>query len=426
MKKRFWRPTTRNVTAVVIGGGHNGLAMSVCLNRLGIDHVVLERAEVANSWRTERWDSLRLLTPNWQCQLPDHQYSGSNPDGFMPVAEVIEFIQQYATRHALPVHTNTNVLAVNPAGTGYRIRTDNGVWQCRVIVMANGNFSLPKVPALAKALPASITSMHARHYKRYEQLDQGGVLVVGASATGLQLASEISDSGRSVVLAVGEHVRMPRTYRGKDIQYWMHELRLLQEQYSTVDDIKRARRVPSPQLVGTPDRSTLDLNTLSAKGIKLMGRVAGLLDSTLQFSGSVANTCKLADLKMNRLLDRIDLRIEQEGIDAGSLAERFEETRVDTSVNLTMDLARGDIKTILWATGYKTDYSFLKMSILDRKGQLQHDGGICIDTPGLYLMGSTFMRHRQSSFISGSVDDASELSEHIATYLGHNSLAPAA
>ncbi|MEX0870544.1 MAG: NAD(P)-binding domain-containing protein, partial [Aquisalimonadaceae bacterium] len=273
-------PKPRVVTVVVIGAGHAGLAMSRHLAIRAIDHVVLERGEVANAWRHERWDSLRLLTPNWQCRLPGFRYAGPDPDGFMTMPEVIDFIRTYADQVSAPVRTGTTVTSVRPASDGYLVTTDQGNWRCRAVVIASGAFNLPVVPALAEAVPASINAITARDYRSPDRLEDGGVLVVGASATGLQLADEIHRSGRPVTLAVGDHVRMPRHYRGRDIQWWMGAAGILDQRYDEVDDIDRARRVPSPQLVGTADRSTLDLNTLTRRGVRLVGRVAGIRDGT--------------------------------------------------------------------------------------------------------------------------------------------------
>ena len=187
------------------------------LTERSIDHVVLERGEIANSWRKERWDSLRLLTPNWQTRLPGHRYEGDDPDGFMSVAEVVGFVQRYAALSALPVRTNTTVTSVRPDDYGYEIVTDQGVLGCRTLVIASGACNLPSVPALRDAVPASILNVTTHDYRNPQQLPEGGVLVVGASATGVQLADELQRSGRRVILSVGEHVRLPRTYRGRDI-----------------------------------------------------------------------------------------------------------------------------------------------------------------------------------------------------------------
>jgi putative flavoprotein involved in K+ transport len=400
---------------VIIGGGHAGLAMSTCLGRLGIDHVVLERGEVANSWRHERWNSLRLLTPNWLARLPGHRYGGPDPDGFMSMPEVIEFIEAYARISGAPVRTGTTVNAVRTCDGGYRVHTDRGSWRCRAVVLAHGAFGIPNVPAVAEGLPGSIFQLTPNCYRCPEQLPPGGVLVVGGSATGAQLAQEIQRSGRSVTLAVGEHVRMPRTYRGLDIQYWMQATGLLDETWQEVDDIVRARRVPSPQLVGTPERATLDLNALSAEGVALVGRLAGLRGRSLQFSGSLANHCALADLKLGRLLAGIDDWAARAGLGTGG-GWRPEPTRVPAAPRLEIDLASGELASVIWATGYRPDYRWLEVDVFDARGRLRHDGGV-IAAPGLYTLGLNFLRRRKSSFIHGAADDAQELAGHLAGFL---------
>jgi putative flavoprotein involved in K+ transport len=250
-------------------------------------------------------------------------------------------------------------------------------------------------------------------YRNPDQLPQAGVLVVGASATGLQLAEEIHRSGRPVTLAVGEHVRLPRVYRGRDIQWWLDALGILDQGHDEIDDLARGRSLPSPQLIGSREHEILDLNRLSALGVELRGRLAGFNDGKLQFSGSLGNVCALADLKMERLLNSI----EDSEIDA---SHRHPVTRIDDSPALMMDPARQNIKTILWATGYRPDYSWLQVPVLDRKGMIRHQGGIA-DSPGMYLMGMPLLRRRKSSFIHGAADDALELSAHLADFLERKS-----
>src|SRR4029079_2681514 len=287
--------------------------MSRCLSERSIDHVVIERGEVANSWRTERWDSLRLLTPNWQSRLPGFGYEGDDPDGYRTVAEVVDFITAYARACAAPVQTSTKVTSVRRTDGGYHVDTNRGDWECRTLVLATGACNIADPPPVATAVPPGITSLTPHQYRNPAQLSGGGVLVIGASATGTQLADEIHRSGRPVTIAAGEHIRAPRVYRGKDIKWWMDAAGVLDERYDQVDDIVRARNVPSLQLAGFPDRRTLDLNSLTGIGVKLVGRLAGINDGKAQFSGSLRNVCALADLKMNRLLDTIDAWATEHG-----------------------------------------------------------------------------------------------------------------
>ena len=411
----------RNITTVVIGAGHAGLAMSHRLSARSIDHVVLERGEVANTWKTQRWDSLRLLTPNWQSRLPGFGYDGDDPDGYMTMPEVISFIERYADVVDAPVHTGTTVTDLQPASDGYVVTTSEGSWNASTVVLATGSCNVARVPAFAANIPAGIDVVTADVYRNPDQLADGGVLMVGASATGIQLADEIHRSGRPVTIAVGAHVRAPRMYRGRDIQRWMDDTGMMDERYDEVDDIVRVRRLPSLQIVGTPARTTLDLNALTSIGVRLVGRFAGISDGRAQFSGSLRNACAMADLKLGRLLDAIDEWATEHGLD-GELEPSWRPapTIVEDSPPLGIDLARGDIRTIVWATGFVPDYSWLDMPVFDRKGLIRHDGGVVVGAPGMYLMGMPFLRRRKSTLIDGAGDDAEDLSSHLAAYLnGH-------
>jgi len=392
--------------------------MSRCLTERAIDHVVLERGEVANSWRTERWDSLRLLTPNWQSRLPGFGYEGEDPDGYRSMPETIAFLDRYAGVISAPVETHTTVTSVTGDDPGFKVSTDQGDWRCRTLVLASGACNIARVPALAEAVPPGIAMLSTMDYRNPDQLDRGGVLVVGASATGTQLADEIHRSGRPVTISIGEHIRAPRVYRGRDIEWWMDAAGVLDERYDEIEDINRARKLPSLQLTGTANRTTLDLNALAGIGVKLIGRLAGINDGKAQFSGSLRNQCALSDLKMGRLLDTIDEWASENGLDSEvEPAHRLDPTAIDDAPPLGMNLNNGEIKTILWATGYYPDYSWLNLPVFDRKGRIRHDGGIVTEVPGMYLMGIQFLRRRKSALMDGVGDDAQDLSAHLSDYL---------
>jgi putative flavoprotein involved in K+ transport len=380
--------------------------------------VVLERGEIANSWRRERWDSLRLLTPNWQSRLPGYGYDGGDPDGFMTMREVIDFISRYAAVASAPVRERTAVTSVVRVDAGYRVATDRGDLSCRTLVIASGACNLPHTPALRQDVPGAVESISPFQYRNPSQLPEGGVLVVGASATGVQLADEIHRSGRRVTLSVGEHVRLPRTYRGRDVLWWMDRSGVWNQRYDEVDDLDRARRLPSPQLVGTPGRETLDLNTLRRTGVEIVGRLSAVRDGRALFSGGLRNHFALADLKMNRLLDTFDdwAGKNSNGLDVAPV-ERFEPTRAPESSRLELNLKSGEIRTIVWATGFRPDYQWLDVPVLDRKGYLRHVGGVVTDAPGLYALGLPLLRRRKSTFIHGAEDDARDIVDHLCGYL---------
>jgi putative flavoprotein involved in K+ transport len=414
----------RKIDVAIIGAGHAGLAMSRCLSLRSIDHVVIERGEVANSWRTERWDSLRLLTPNWQRRLPGFAYAGDDPNGFATMPEVIAFFARYARAIAAPVVTRTRVTSVRRAETGYLVATTGGDWHARAVVLASGACNVASVPRLPEPLPAAIQTLTPMDYRNPAALEPGGVLVVGAGATGIQLANEIHRSGRPVTLAVGEHIRAPRTYRGRDIQWWMDAAGVLDVRFDEVDDIERARRVPSFQLVGSPEHATVDLNALRDMGVQLTGRVAGLSGGKIWCSGSLRNQCAMSDLKLGRLLDTFDRWASDNGHDGEfPPPQRFAPTVVDENPPLSLDLAKRNIRTIVWATGYRPDLSWLHVPVLDRKGRVRHAGGI-VEAPGIYLMGMPFLRRRKSALIDGAAADARELSDHLAFYLDGRQAVP--
>jgi putative flavoprotein involved in K+ transport len=406
-------------TAVVIGAGHAGLAMSRRLTERSIDHVVLERGEVANSWRTQRWPSLRLLTPNWQTRLPGHDYAGDDAGGYMPVAEVVATLTRYAGLIGAPVRTATTVRTVRPASQGFEILAGDGVLYAQAVVLATGACNLPAIPGVADAVPPSVTMLTPLTYRDPGQLPGGGVLVVGASATGVQLAGEIHRSGRPVTLAVGEHVRLPRSYRGRDIFWWLEATGLLAERYDQIDDLTRARHLPSPQLTGTPQATTTDLNSLTAQGVRIVGRLGRVTDGVAQFSGSLPNTCALADLKMNRFLNRADEWATASSLD-GELPppHRFAPTHVDPRSPLELDLTTGEITTVLWATGFQPDHSWLDIPVRGRNGHIRHDGGVVTGAPGLYILGMPVLRTRASTYIHGAATDSEALADHLHSFLG--------
>ncbi len=406
-----------DIPAVVIGAGHAGLAMSCRLAEHSIEHVVLERGAVANSWRTERWDSLRLLTPNWQSRLPGMRYRRDDPDGYMTMPEVAGLISTYASAIAAPVHADTTVVRVSKANNGYVVETNRGTWTCRCVVIASGGSNIANVPDMANNVPSDITMVTPMTYRRPLDLSDQPVLVVGASATGVQLADEIQRSGRRVILSVGEHVRMPRVYRGRDVFWWLEAAGISGQRHEDLDDVVRVRNVPSPQLIGTPERRSIDLNALVDQGVEIVGRLGRIQEGVAQFSGSLANVCMLADLKMSRMLQGFDDWAEANGVGDITPPTRPALTRVPDTPTTEIDLERRGIGTIVWATGYRPDYSWLDVPVLDRKGRIRHHGGVVDKAGGMYVVGLNVLRTRASSFIHGSAQDSEELGCHLASYL---------
>ncbi|ABC82025.1 flavin-containing monooxygenase [Anaeromyxobacter dehalogenans] len=406
----------RRTDVVVIGGGQAGLAMSRCLDVRGIAHVVLERGAVGERWRSERWDSLRLLTPRWQSRLPGIAYRGPDPDGFMSRREVVGLLQAYARSFSAPVEAGVEVTALEPDGDGFRVEAPGRRWRARAVVIATGHCDRPAVPALAAALPPSVTQVVPSAYRSPDRLPPGGVLVVGASATGVQLADEIHRTGRPVTLAVGRHVRLPRRYRGRDVMWWLDRTGFLAEGADAVPDLEAARRQPSLQLVGRPDHRSLDLGVLAAAGVRLAGRLAGVEGGRVLLADDLAASVEAAKRRMERLLRRIDAHAARTGEPAP--APRPIPAPVAPPAPRTLDLRAEGIRTVLWATGYRRSYPWLRLPVLDARGELLHDGGVT-PVPGLYVLGLQFLRRRNSSFLDGVGADAEHLAAHLARHLAH-------
>jgi putative flavoprotein involved in K+ transport len=396
--------------------------MSHRLTARSIDHVVLERGEVAHSWRTQRWDSLRLLTPNWHARLPGAAGEHADPDGYMTATETADYIAGYAREIDAPVHDRTTVVRLGVAGGGYLVETDRGVWTCDAAVIASGGNVAANVPTMAAELPPAITSLAALEYRNPRLLPDGDVLVVGASASGVQIADELRASGRAVTLAAGEHVRLPRTYRGRDIFWWTERAGVLDQGIDEVDDLVRARHVPSPQLIGSASRRSIDLNTLRAAGVRVVGRLGRVADGRASFSGSLANTCTLADLKLARLLRLLDEEAVARGFadDVGP-PEHFEPTVPSGAPPSEIDLAADGITTVIWATGTRPDHRWVDLPVFDHRGRIRHDGGVVAGVAGVYVLGLGLLRRRRSSYLAGAAGDTADLAEHLHRYLDSRS-----
>ena len=403
------------VPVVIVGAGPGGLAMSRELTRAGVEHLVLERREVGNSWRQERWDSLRLLTPNWMTVLPGYGYNGDDPDGFMTAGEAVAFLEGYRRYVDPPLLTGVTVESVAPTADGFEVTAESARFECDAVVAASGGSSEARIPSLAADMPPHIEQLTALGYRRPEQIATGGrVLVVGASASGVQIADELRHAGRDVTIAVGEHIRLPRRYRGRDIYWWLDRIGQLDEGYDEVEDIGRARRHASVQLVGSDDGHDLDLNALRAAGVHVVGRLMAIRGTTAQCSGGLANLAKNADLKEARLLRRIDEYVVEAGLRTDVAPPSEPRPTVVGDPPTELDLS--GFSTVIWATGYRPAYSWLPTDALDRRGRVRHDGGVGT-VPGLYFLGLPFLRRRRSNLIAGLGVDATDLCGHVREHL---------
>jgi putative flavoprotein involved in K+ transport len=394
-----------HVETVIIGAGQAGLALSHFLSAAGHGHVVLERGRVGERWRSERWDSLHLLTPNWLNRLPGTAPL-PDPDGYLDRAGVVAYLENYAAD--APVHESTTVRRVRRTKTGYHVATDRGHWHAANVVMATGDCDVPRIPAAAATAPGFLHQLHSALYRRPERLPDGGVLVVGAGPSGQQLAAELRRAGRDVVIAVGRHARMPRRYRGRDIFTWLHAIGQLDIHADDVPDLAAARRAPSFPVSGAAGGESLGLDRLADLGVLVSGRIVGFAGRRAQFAADLERQVREADRRLYRALGQIDAHIERTGATAEP-PERPPPLALPPGPN-QLDLR--NFGTVLWATGYGHAYPWLDVPVLDACGELMHREGVT-PAPGLYALGLRFQRVRRSHFIGGVGADAARIAEAI-------------
>jgi len=391
---------------VIIGAGQAGLAVSKQLTDVGVDHIVLERGRTAERWTSQRWDSLRLLTPNWMSRLPGWSYRGTDPSGFMPAVEVAEYLTAYADSFGAPIIHGAEVRSVRRRGAGYQVVSDAGIWSAAAVVIATGYSDQPAVPELAGTLHPSIRQITPDLYRNPGDVPVGRVLVVGASATGAQLADELATAGRDVVLAVGRHTRVPRRYRGMDIMWWLDSMGMLDRPLTTAQLARRPE--PSLQIVGSTDGREVDLPSLAERGIRLTGRVTGAGGRELTFADDLATTAAAADSKLDRLLGRIDHFATTTGldheIDPPDRPRQIADRPDARAARQPMEKVDG-IRAVIWATGYRRAYPWLHVPVLNAAGEIQQSAGRT-PAPGLLVIGMLSQTRRSSTFLDGVRHDA--------------------
>jgi putative flavoprotein involved in K+ transport len=406
------------IDTVVVGAGHAGLAVSRLLSATGHEHVVLERGRVGERWRTERWDSLHLLTPNWMNRLPGWEYRPPAPDAYLSADGFVRLLDRYVASFDAPVIESANVEEVSraPRASGHRylVVTDQGTWRARHVVVATGPHGAPNVPAHLPAGGAEVVT--SAQYRNPTQLPSGGVLVVGASSSGVQIADELARAGRPVVLAVGRHTRMPRRYRGMDIFWWLSNTGRLARTIDDVPDISAARRETSMQLVGRNDpdlrSQDLDLAALQAGGVRLTGRLERLTAGRARFRDDLPDTVAAADRRMRRFLDAVDDHVERVGLGREVWPSARPRAVDIPSAAAPMDLRAEGIGTVLLATGYRPHYPWLRLPVTAPDGSIEQYRGVTA-APGVYVVGQRFQHRRDSGFIDGARHDAAAVVSHL-------------
>jgi putative flavoprotein involved in K+ transport len=402
---------TATLDTLVIGAGQAGLAVSWHLQTLGIDHVVLDRGRIAERWRSERWDSLRTLTPNWMTRLPGLGYHGADPDGFMRLPELVGHFEAYARSFAAPVVEGARVESVTGDGERFLVRTGGGRWRARSVVVATGWNDRPAVPELAARIPRRVQQLATTSYRRPDQVLGDRVLVVGASASGSQIACELAAAGRQVTLAVGRHTRLPRRYRGHDVMWWLDRLGVLDRPPTDDDDRRRLMAEPSPQLSGT---GPVDLRSLQGAGVTLAGRLTDVANGRAFFADDLRLTVAEAEERLRRVLATIDARADRLGGSAPEpVAPPVDVRRAPTSAALGF----GSIDAVVWATGFRRAYPWLQVPVLDAHGEIRHEGGLT-PVPGVFVVGMRFQSSRRSTFIDGARLDAEVVARAVARRAG--------
>jgi putative flavoprotein involved in K+ transport len=415
----------RATEIAIVGAGQAGLALSYCLTELGRTHVILEQRRVAESWRTRRWDSLRLIAPNWSMVLPGFAYPGDEPDGFMGKDQVVEHLVDYGRSFGAPVVEGARVMGVDrhASNEGFLLRTDDGTIEADQVVLATGALQQPKLPPDAAALPVTILQMVAADYRNPEALPPGSVLVVGSGETGAQISEELARSGRDVYLSGGRSWWAPRRYRGRDMAAW---LRLTGWFERLAEDLPPGVRTgqPNPQLTGAGGGHDLNAHSLARDGVRLLGRLRAIRDGTAFFSDDLAANLASADAEARKLLESIDRLIEIDQLDAPvedlppdlrssgrGLEPSTEEGR---RAPLELDLRAAEVGTVIWAAGYRPDFSWVRVPFLDPDGHPRQRRGVT-SVKGLYVLGLDWMYNAKSGLFAGISDDAAYLASIVAS-----------
>lgn len=403
---------SKKIETVIIGGGQGGLATSYFLEQQGREHVVLEASSrPAHAWRNDRWDSFTLVTPNWAFRLPGAEYSGPDPDGFMPRQEVVERFERYIDDFRLPIHFNVRALSIEPDGSGYRIETDHGTWQAPNVVVATGLFQRPRIPAWSAGVPAEFLQLPSGRYRNPEALPPGAVLVAGSGQSGCQIAEELYQAGRKVYLCVGSAGRAPRRYRGRDVNAWLNDAGFMSRTPDKLPSLKD-RFTSNPQVSGKDGGHTLNLHQFYRDGVVLLGRIKDVHDGTIYLAGDLKENLAKSDALEENILKMIDGYIEKSGIDAPQevipkLLDGYAAPEIPT-----LDLKAAGISTIIWSQGYTFDFSLVKLPVFDEAGFPVTEGGIT-RYPGLYFAGLPWLPGQNTGLLLGVGETAERVAVDI-------------
>ena len=404
---------SEKIDAVIIGGGHAGLTMSYFLSHAGREHVILERARVGERWRSERWDSFCFQFPNWTIELPGYKYQCDDPEAFAPGREVVRFIEDYAAFIKGPTRCGVEVTSLARAGDSsrYLLSTNNGAIEAANVVIATGPYQVPVIPAVSCDIPKNIFQLHSSSYRNPTQLPAGAVLVVGSGASGCQIADDLNQSGREVYLSVGRHSRRPRRYRGKDFAYWGPALGTTEQIVDTVP--AQLRKGSEILLTGANGGYDVDLRAMAERGIVLLGHLQGINCSELILADDLAQNLARGDESLKTFKQAVDDYVTKNGLGFPAEREPDVEPHIPAPIS-RLNLEGSGISAIVWASGFRCNFDWVKLPIVDQGGEPVHRRGVT-QCPGIYFLGLRWLYKRKSAFLlrASGAEDATYLAEQI-------------
>ncbi len=407
----------RHFPVLIVGGGQGGLSLSHLLKQEGIEHVILEKNCIGHSWRTERWDSFCLVTPNRQCRLPGFSYSGeyggTDKHGFMLKDEIITFLESYAALVQPPIHEGVAVTGISPRKNGgFEVRSSDGVFTADKVIIAISGYHIPIVPRVGAAMPANVLQVQSLDYRNPHDLPEGEILVVGSGQSGCQIAEDLHLAGRKVHLAVGDAPRAPRLYRGRDSTDWLEEMGHYDMPLTDHPSSEKVRQNENHYLTGRDGGREIDLRKFATEGMKLYGMLAAIEGQTIRFQPDLGHHLDTADATYVRIRNTIDAYIERAGIEA-PVEQPYAPCWAPEIEPLTLDLAAMNVSTVIWCTGFRMDFSFIDAPVFDGRGYPAHERGVSA-FPGLYFIGLPWLHTWGSGRFAGVARDASHIVEHIA------------
>lgn len=401
------------VDTVVIGGGQAGLAVSYLLKQQQREHIVLEKRRIGEAWRSGKWDSFTLVSPNWTMKLPGMEYAEDKPDGYFTREEVVRYLDEYVARFNPPVRTGVEVSCVRAAGAGFAVETNNGTLTADNVVVATGAFQKPRIPAYASQIAPHIHQVHSIQYRNPDSLPPGAVLVVGSAQSGCQITDELYKHGRKVYLCTCKAVRVPRRYRGREVFYWIQDMGMFDQ---TVDKLESPaeRFDPNPQLTGKDGGRALNLHQFALDGVTLLGRLQDADGTKITLAGDLMDNLAGADKMEAKFKEAVDNFIAENGLQAPEDDSPPPLTAgYDSEIITELDLDAAGITSIVWAAGYKVDFSWIQFPLFDEYGYPVHQRGVTAQ-PGLYFMGLMWLHKSKSNLFLGMAEDAAHITEHIA------------